>query len=124
MHVNVTELDVDVLPQATRRQHRRRGRARRRQREAQSVRRRAARFGAAGARARYAGLFAVYLKHRDVIDRVTFWGVGDGDSWLNDWPVPGRTNYPLLFDRAYRPKPAFDSVVARARQQNDTRLIP
>ena len=36
---------------------------------------------------------------RDKIDRVTFWGVHDGQSWLNDWPVPGRDGYPLLFDR-------------------------
>jgi endo-1,4-beta-xylanase len=65
---------------------------------------------------RYAGMFAVYLKHRDVIDRVTFWGVGDGDSWLNDWPVRGRTSYPLLFDRQGRLKPAFQAVVATARE--------
>ena len=43
---------------------------------------------------------ACSLRTADVIDRVTFWGVGDGDSWLNNWPVPGRTSYPLLFDRA------------------------
>jgi len=60
---------------------------------------------------RYAELFAVYLKHRDAITRVTFWGVTDGDSWLNGWPVRGRTSYPLLFDRAGKPKPAFDAVI-------------
>lgn len=60
---------------------------------------------------RYADLFEVYLKHRDAVSRVTFWGVTDGDSWKNDWPVRGRTNYPLLFDREGRPKPAFDAVL-------------
>lgn len=60
---------------------------------------------------RYAELFQVYLKHRDAIDRVTFWGVGDGDSWLNNWPMKGRTNYPLLFDRLGRPKPALRAVI-------------
>jgi endo-1,4-beta-xylanase len=60
---------------------------------------------------RYADLFTVFVKHRDVIDRVTFWGVTDGDSWLNGWPVRGRTSYPLLFDRAGGRKPAFDAVV-------------
>lgn len=60
---------------------------------------------------RYADLFAVYVKHRDVINRVTFWGVSDGDSWLNNWPVRGRTSYPLLFDRDGKPKPAFDAVM-------------
>jgi endo-1,4-beta-xylanase len=63
---------------------------------------------------RYADLFGVFVKHRDVVERVTFWGVNDGDSWLNNWPVRGRTNYPLLFDRAGNPKPAFARVVATA----------
>src|SRR5690606_107534 len=37
---------------------------------------------------RYAEIFDVFLEHADVIDRITFWGVTDGDSWLNNWPVP------------------------------------
>ena len=61
--------------------------------------------------ARYAALFGVFLKHRDVIERVTFWGVTDGDSWLNDWPVAGRTAYPLLFDREGKAKPAFERLI-------------
>jgi endo-1,4-beta-xylanase len=60
---------------------------------------------------RYADLFAVFVKHRDVVSRVTFWGVTDEDSWLNFWPIKGRTAYPLLFDRDGRPKPAFDAVL-------------
>ena len=55
----------------------------------------------------YADVFRVFLKHRDDITRVTFWGVSDGDSWLNR----GRMNYPLLWDRQRQSKPAFDSVV-------------
>ena len=51
------------------------------------------------------------LKNRQSISRVTFWGVTDGDSWLNTWPVRGRTTYPLYFDRQGRPKPAFDAVI-------------
>jgi endo-1,4-beta-xylanase len=65
---------------------------------------------------RYADLFSVFLKHRDVVTRVTFWGVTDAGSWLNNWPVRGRTNYPLLFDRHAQPKPAFDAVVETARR--------
>ena len=60
----------------------------------------------------YANLFKLFLKHKDKITRVTFWGVNDGQSWLNGWPVPGRTNYPLLFDRAFKPKPAYHAVMA------------
>jgi len=60
---------------------------------------------------RYADLFQVYAKHCGVVTRVTFWGVTDKDSWKNNWPVRGRTNYPLLFDRNGQPKPAFDAVI-------------
>lgn len=60
---------------------------------------------------RYADLFGVFLKHRDAVTRVTFWGVTDADSWRNDWPVKGRTAYPLLFDRAGQPKPAYEAVI-------------
>ncbi len=66
---------------------------------------------------RYAGLFRVFLKHRGEVVRVTFWCVTDGGSWLNDWPVKGRTSYPLLFDRNYQPKPAFDAVVKVASER-------
>lgn len=65
---------------------------------------------------RYADLFRVYLKHRDTVERVTFWGVTDGDSWLNGWPVFGRTSYPLLFDRNGQPKPAYNAVIAVASE--------
>jgi GH35 family endo-1,4-beta-xylanase len=47
----------------------------------------------------------LFVKHSDVITRVTAWGVHDGDSWKNDWPVEGRTDYPLLFDRNHQMKP-------------------
>jgi len=60
---------------------------------------------------RYGELFALYRRYKDVIERITFWGYCDGESWLNDFPVKGRTNYPLLFDRQFKPKPAFWSIV-------------
>lgn len=111
LKVMVTELDVDVLP------------APNRDRSAEVTRRAAATpalnpytaglpdtVQQALAR-RYADLFAVYRKYRGTLTRVTFWGVTDRDSWLNNWPVPGRTSHPLLFDREGKPKPAFDAVV-------------
>lgn len=64
---------------------------------------------------RYAELFEIFYRHRDKIDRVTFWGIHDGVSWKNGFPVPGRTNYPLLFDRARNPKPALERVLAIPR---------
>ncbi len=63
---------------------------------------------------RYADLFRTYAKHCGVVTRVTFWGVTDKDSWKNNWPIRGRANYPLLFDRNGQPKPAFDAVIQAA----------
>jgi len=62
--------------------------------------------------ARYAELFNIFWRKRDKIDRVTFWGAYDALSWKNGYPIPGRTNYPLLFDRTRHPKPAYDAVLA------------
>jgi len=118
--VNVTELDIDLLPPATRN-------------TGADVSMRAGPAPnlnpyTAGlpdsmqvklAR-RYEDLFRVYLANKDAIDRVTFWGVADGDSWLNGWPVPGRTSYPLLFDRQLGKKPAYDAVSALA----NARIVP
>jgi endo-1,4-beta-xylanase len=67
---------------------------------------------------RYADLFGVFLKQRDAITRVTFWGVTDADSWRNDWPLKGRSDYPLLFDRAGQPTPAFQAVIKAASDQS------
>lgn len=60
---------------------------------------------------RYAQLFDIFYKKRDKIDRVTMWGIHDDMSWKNGYPIPNRTNYPLLWDRNKQPKPAFDSVL-------------
>jgi len=65
---------------------------------------------------RYAELFRILLKHDDAVTRVTFWGLHDGYSWKNGWPIPGRTNYPLLFDRDYNLKPAFHAVIDEAEK--------
>lgn len=59
----------------------------------------------------YESLFRLFLKYKNNISRITFWGVNDGQSWLNDWPIKGRTNYPLLFDRQFKPKPAFYKII-------------
>ena len=60
---------------------------------------------------RYKDIFKLFMKHQDKISRVTFWGVIDQYSWLNDWPIKGRTNYPLLFNREYQPKLAYKTLV-------------
>jgi len=67
---------------------------------------------------RYTDIFKIFLKHKDKISRVTFWGVNDGQSWLNGFPVRGRTNHPLLFDRDLKPKSAYDSIIALKQKQD------
>ncbi len=65
---------------------------------------------------RYRQIFELFKKHSDKITRVTFWGVSDRHSWLNNFPVRNRRNAPLLFDREYKPKPAFEAVIKAAQQ--------
>ena len=52
----------------------------------------------------YARVFRVFRKHKDVVDCVTFWNLGDRDSWL------GAANYPLPFDSEYKPKMAYEYI--------------
>jgi len=61
-------------------------------------------------------LFNLFLKHQDKISRVTMWGVSDGGSWKNNFPVRGRTDYPLLFDRNHQAKPVVDEIIKLASQ--------
>ena len=60
---------------------------------------------------RYNDIFQLFIKHSDKISRVTFWGVMDKHSWLNDFPIKGRTNYPLLFNRTYQEKEAYKALI-------------
>ena len=60
---------------------------------------------------RWTDLFKIYYKHRAQIGRITLWGVCDENSWLNGWPIAGRTNYPLLFDRNYEAKPIVNEII-------------
>jgi endo-1,4-beta-xylanase len=60
---------------------------------------------------RYEEIFSIFYKRRDKIARVTLWGLEDGMNWKNDYPVPNRTNYPLLWDRQHKPKPALNAVL-------------
>ena len=116
IRVNISELDVDVLPRTT---------------ASNSADISATAAGTAQSNPyanglpeemqqslakRYAELFRVFVEHHSVMGRVTFWGVTDGDSWLNNFPTRGRTNYPLLFDRAGKPKPAFAAVLEEAQK--------
>lgn len=73
---------------------------------------------------RYRQAFAMFLRHQDVIGRVTFWGTDDGHSWLNNFPVRGRTDHALLFDRQGKPKAAFFAVRKAAEDASGTSPPP
>lgn len=61
---------------------------------------------------RYKELFSIFYNRRDKIARVTLWGAEDATSWKNDYPIPGRRNYPLLWNRDLTPKPALNAVLS------------
>ncbi len=60
---------------------------------------------------RYQEIFEILYRKRDKIDRVTFWGIHDGMNWKNDYPIPSRVNYPLLWNRDGSAKPALDGIL-------------
>jgi len=66
---------------------------------------------------RYTDIFRIYLKHRKTVTRVTFWGLSDGMTWLNHFPIPRRTNHPMLFDRDLKPKPAFEALIKLGQEK-------
>ncbi|GHV04192.1 hypothetical protein FACS189416_2020 [Bacteroidia bacterium] len=63
---------------------------------------------------RMSDFFKLFLKYPGKVSRVTMWGVTDGGSWKNGFPVRGRTDYPLLFDRKYQAKPVVAEIIRLA----------
>ena len=65
---------------------------------------------------RYLDFFELFLKHEDKIKRVTMWGITDQQSWRNYWPIRGRNDFPLLFDREYSAKPIVEDIIKAAKK--------
>jgi endo-1,4-beta-xylanase len=63
---------------------------------------------------RVLGMFELFLKYNDVVDRVTVWGLNDNTTWLNNFPIRGRKDYPVLFDRNNQPKPVVAEMIKLA----------
>ncbi|MCF0069665.1 endo-1,4-beta-xylanase [Dyadobacter sp. CY261] len=98
--VQITELDVSVHPKEHERRERKptdNGVLTPEMTEKQAV--------------QYKMLFDTFRKHKGTLTGVTFWNVSDKSTWLDNFPVPGRKDYPLLFDSQYKPKAAFNNVV-------------
>lgn len=59
----------------------------------------------------YKRCFRIFEKYKKQISGITFWNISDRNSWLDNFPVRGRKDYPLLFDKNLQPKKAFWEVV-------------
>jgi len=64
---------------------------------------------------RYREFFEAFRDNRDLVSAVVFWGIADSHTWLHDFPVQGRTDAPLLFDRQLQAKPAFWAAIEAAK---------
>lgn len=60
---------------------------------------------------RFADLFALYRKNKGEVTSVTFWGVSDDQTWLDNQPVPGRDDFPLLYNDQHQPKAARAAIM-------------
>jgi len=61
-------------------------------------------------------VFKLFLKYSNNIDRITLWGLNDAGSWLNNFPIKGRMDYPLLFDRENKPKSVVEEMIKLAKE--------
>ncbi len=100
LEIQVTELDISVYPWEKNRRPRHPGETDAYTPELQREQ-----------SARYKKVFAIFREYRNVITGVTFWNVSDRHTWLDNYPVSGRKNYPLLFDQALQPKKAYEEVI-------------
>lgn len=100
LKIQITELDISVYPWEKNRRAKRPGEsdiytANMEEKQAE----------------KYEAVFKVFRKYRDVITGVTFWNLSDKHTWLDEYPVRGRKNYPLLFDQNLQPKKAYWKVI-------------
>ena len=65
---------------------------------------------------RITDMFSLFLKYEKVIDRVTVWGLSDTGTWLNDFPIRGRKDYAVLYDRQMNPKPVVQQMIELAKK--------
>lgn len=69
---------------------------------------------------KYQQIFEVYREYKDIIRGVTFWGIADDYTWLDDYPVKERKDWPLLFDEQKNPKPAFYAITSFADKEENS----
>ena len=99
--IQITELDISVYPWEKNRRSKRPGEndAYTPELEQQQA-------------AQYKQVFAIFRQYKAFITGITFWNVSDRHTWLNEYPVAGQNNYPLLFNQDLTPKKAYWAVVS------------
>jgi endo-1,4-beta-xylanase len=100
LKVQVTEMDVSIYPWEKSRRAKRPGEADAYTPELEQKQ-----------ADKYAEMFKIFRDYKSVISGVTFWNISDKSTWLDYYPVPGRKNYPLLFDKNLQPKKAYFKVI-------------
>ena len=100
LKVQITELDVSIYPWEKNKREKRPGESDAYTAEAEQRQ-----------AAQYKMFFRVFRDYKDVLTGVTFWNISDKYTWLDTYPVPGRKNYPMLFDQQQKPKKAYWEVV-------------
>ena len=100
LEVQITELDMSIYPWEKERRQKRAGEADALTPELEQKQ-----------VEQYAKVFKIFREYKKSITNVTFWNLSDRYTWLDTYPVPGRKNYPLLFDADLQPKKAYWEVV-------------
>ncbi|MBQ6204513.1 MAG: endo-1,4-beta-xylanase [Prevotella sp.] len=65
--------------------------------------------------------YKMLISHKDNIIRVNFWCLNDANSWRNDFPIKGRTDYATLFDRQNQPKGMVQEIINLVQPQQTTK---
>jgi endo-1,4-beta-xylanase len=65
----------------------------------------------------YAGLFAIFIRHKKMVERVTFWGLSDRRTWRFG-------QHPLIFDANNQRKPAYTAIVDALLHPNPDLAAP
>lgn len=60
---------------------------------------------------RYEEIFGLFREYKECISGVTFWGVADDYTWLDNFPVKNRKNWPFIFDTNYQPKDSYKNII-------------
>jgi endo-1,4-beta-xylanase len=105
LQIQITELDVSIYQWEKERRNRRPDESDRFTPELEQQQ-----------RALYKMAFSLFKKYEKHITGITFWNITDRGTWLDQYPVPGRKNYPLLFDTQGKRKKAYYDVVETLRE--------